>query len=57
MACCGLRRKLGPRRSGIADEDDIVADAFVDFFRAAEAGQFTKLDDRHDLWQVLGHAD
>lgn len=42
-----------PRRSGIADEDDIVADAFVDFFRAAEAGQFTKLDDRHDLWQVL----
>jgi RNA polymerase sigma factor (sigma-70 family) len=47
------RRKLGHRQLHIADEDDIVADVFVDFFRAAEAGQFAKLDDRHDLWQVL----
>ena len=28
------RRKLGPRRSHVADEDDVVAETFVDFFRS-----------------------
>ena len=48
-----VRNKLGPGRTAVVDEDDVVADAFADFFRAMEAGQFATLDDRHDLWQVL----
>ena len=36
-----------------ADEDDVVNSAFFSFFRAAEAGRFPQLDDRHDLWQIL----
>ena len=47
------RKKLGSRRSALADEDDAVNDAFADFLRGMEGRQFAKLDDRHDLWQVL----
>ncbi len=36
-----------------ADEDDVVQEAFAQFFREVEQGRFPKLDDRHDLWQVL----
>ena len=53
-ACCGWAGKLGPGRArAVVDEDDVVADALGEIFRAMEAGQFAKLDDRHDLWQVL----
>ena len=46
-------RKLrsAPRRS--ADEEDIVQQAFAQFFAQVEQGRFAKLDDRNDLWQVL----
>lgn len=47
------RRKLGdlPRRA--ADEEDVVLSAFETFFRRAQDGQFPRLHDRNDLWQLL----
>jgi DNA-directed RNA polymerase specialized sigma24 family protein len=47
------RRKLRalPRRA--ADEEDVALSAFDSFCRGAEQGRFPRLDDRHDLWQVL----
>jgi DNA-directed RNA polymerase specialized sigma24 family protein len=47
------RHKLAraPRRA--ADEEDVVQSAFASFCRAAEAGRFPRLNDRHDLWQLL----
>lgn len=50
----GLARKKlrqAPRR--VADEEDVVLEAFDSFYRGAEKGRFPKLDDRDDLWQVL----
>ena len=40
-----------PRRA--ADEEDVALSAFASFCRAAAKEQFPRLDDRHDLWQVL----
>jgi DNA-directed RNA polymerase specialized sigma24 family protein len=40
-----------PRR--VADEEDIALSAFHSVYRAAGQGRFPRLDDRHDLWQVL----
>jgi DNA-directed RNA polymerase specialized sigma24 family protein len=40
-----------PRR--IADEEDIALSAFDSFCRRAGRGQFPRLDDRGDLWQLL----
>lgn len=47
------RQRLGrtPRRA--ADEEDIALSAFDSFCRAAADGRFPRLDDRHDLWQLL----
>ncbi len=47
------RAALGaaPRRA--ADEEDVALSAFDSFCRGAEQGRFPRLDDRHDLWQVL----
>jgi DNA-directed RNA polymerase specialized sigma24 family protein len=36
-----------------ADEEDVALGAFDSFFRRAARGQFPKLDDRDDLWQLL----
>jgi DNA-directed RNA polymerase specialized sigma24 family protein len=49
LACKKLRDL--PRRA--ADEEDVVVSAFESFFRRAQAGQFPRLHDRHDLWQLL----
>jgi DNA-directed RNA polymerase specialized sigma24 family protein len=48
------RAKLGrlPRR--VASESDVVVSAFDSFCRGAELGRFQRLEDRDDLWQVLG---
>ena len=48
------RAKLGrlPRR--VANESDVVVAAFNSFCRGAEQGRFQRLEDRDDLWQVLG---
>ena len=40
-----------PRRG--ADEEDVALSAFDSFFRGVERGRFPRLDDRHDLWQIL----
>src|SRR5262245_51958409 len=40
-----------PRRA--ADEEDVALGAFASFCRAAEAGRFPRLADRHDLWRLL----
>jgi DNA-directed RNA polymerase specialized sigma24 family protein len=48
------RAKLGrlPRR--VAGESDVALSAFDSFCRGAELGRFPRLEDRDDLWQVLG---
>jgi RNA polymerase sigma factor (sigma-70 family) len=47
------RTRLGglPRRA--ADEEDVALSAFDSFYRRAECGQFARLSDRDDLWQIL----
>ena len=47
------RVRLGgtPRRA--ADEEDVALSAFDSFYRRAECGQFARLTDRDDLWQIL----
>ena len=35
------------------DEEDVAVSVFDSFFRRAERGQFPRLDDRDDLWQLL----
>src|SRR3954454_7890060 len=47
------RARMGapPRRA--ADEEDVARSAFDSFCRRAERGQFARLSDRDDLWQVL----
>ena len=47
------RRHLGgtPRRA--ADEEDVVISVFDAAFRGVREGRFSKLSDRHDLWQIL----
>ena len=47
------RQRLHGARRGIADEEDVALSAFDSFLRRAELGQFPRLDDRDDLWQVL----
>jgi len=37
----------------VADEEDVALSAFDSFVRRAERGQFPRLDDRDDLWQLL----
>jgi RNA polymerase sigma factor (sigma-70 family) len=50
----GLARtklRAAPRR--VADEDDVVIEAFSSFCRAVEKGRFPDLHDRYDLWHMI----
>jgi DNA-directed RNA polymerase specialized sigma24 family protein len=47
------RQKLAAGRRRAADEEDIVLSAFDSFFRGAQQQRFPRLEDRHDLWQLL----
>ncbi len=47
------RTKLREGSKRMADEDDVVLDAFNAFFQGANEGRFPKLKDRNDLWQIL----
>jgi DNA-directed RNA polymerase specialized sigma24 family protein len=47
------RARLRDVPRGIADEEDVALSAFDSFCRRAQAGQFRRLHDRNDLWQVL----
>ena len=46
------RRLKNMSRRAVA-EDDIAQEAFAAFFRGVGRQHFSKLEDRHDLWQVL----
>ncbi|HEX8203172.1 MAG TPA: ECF-type sigma factor [Isosphaeraceae bacterium] len=45
------RLRGAPRRA--ADEEDVALSALDSVFRGVERGQFPRLHDRDDLWQVL----
>jgi RNA polymerase sigma factor (sigma-70 family) len=47
------RQKLRGTRKRAADEEDVALSAFDSFCRGAEAGRFSRLDDRDSLWNVL----
>src|SRR5262245_19707494 len=46
------RKKLQSARR-VADEEDVVQNAFHSFFRALAGGRFPQLDDRDSLWRLL----
>ncbi len=48
------RERLRGLPRGAADEEDVALSAFDSFCRRAEQGRFPRLEDRDDLWQVLG---
>jgi RNA polymerase sigma factor (sigma-70 family) len=45
--------KLRGLTGGAVDAEDVALSAFDRFCRAAQQGQFPRLEDRHDLWDVL----
>ena len=45
--------KFGGAARRVADEEDMVVNAFDSLCRGVEAGRFAKLNDRDDLWQLL----
>jgi DNA-directed RNA polymerase specialized sigma24 family protein len=45
------RPRAAQRR--VADEEDVALSALDSFFRRAARGEFPRLDDRDDLWQLL----
>jgi DNA-directed RNA polymerase specialized sigma24 family protein len=47
------RLQLRSIPSRAADEEDVAVSVFDSLFRRAERGQFPRLDDRNDLWQLL----
>jgi DNA-directed RNA polymerase specialized sigma24 family protein len=47
------RKRLRSMTRRVADEEDAVLSAFDSFFRRAGQGQFPRLTDRGDLWQLL----
>jgi RNA polymerase sigma factor (sigma-70 family) len=48
-----LRKRLDASERRVADEEDLALDAFHSLYRRAVSGQFPRLDDRQDLWQLL----
>jgi DNA-directed RNA polymerase specialized sigma24 family protein len=51
VALARARLRNTPRRA--ADEEDVALSAFDSFCRRAALGQFPRLEDRDDLWQLL----
>jgi DNA-directed RNA polymerase specialized sigma24 family protein len=47
------RKKLGGRRLGIADEEDVALSALNSFYRNAREGRFPQLADSDGLWRLL----
>ena len=47
------KKKLRSIPRPVADEEDVALSAFDSFYRRAECGQFSRLSDRNDLWQIL----
>jgi DNA-directed RNA polymerase specialized sigma24 family protein len=50
----GLARvQLARAPKMVADAEDVALSAFDSFYRRAERGEFPRLEDRDDLWQLL----
>jgi len=47
------RRRLAGAKRREVDEEDVALSAFHSVCARAAAGQFARLEDRHDLWQLL----
>ncbi len=47
------RRKLGSAPRRMADEEDVAAIVFRNLWQGAEAGQFSELRNRENLWPLL----
>jgi DNA-directed RNA polymerase specialized sigma24 family protein len=47
------RAQLHATSRRVADAEDVALSAFDSFYRRAEGGQFARLTDRDDLWQIL----
>ena len=47
------RERLAHRRKPLADEEDVVIEAFKDLFRGVQGGCFGQLTNRDDLQQIL----
>src|SRR5947208_11944952 len=47
------RQKLQSARRRMADEEDIVQNAFHSFFQGIARGRFPQLNDRDNLWRLL----
>jgi DNA-directed RNA polymerase specialized sigma24 family protein len=47
------RQRLSATPRRVADEEDVALSAFASFCRAAQAGRFPDLADRHGLWRLL----
>ncbi len=45
--------KLRDASRRVTDENDVVIMAFNHFLQGVQTNRFRKLDDRHDLWQIL----
>jgi len=52
VAEIGLKKLGVSPRCGF-DEDDLANSAFREFLDRAAAGEFRKLEDREDVWQIL----
>jgi RNA polymerase sigma factor (sigma-70 family) len=46
-------RRLGDAPRRVADEEDVVVQAFERFLHGVRAGRFPRLNDRDDLWAIL----
>jgi DNA-directed RNA polymerase specialized sigma24 family protein len=47
------RARLRKTSLPVADEEDVALSVFDSFYRRAERGEFPRLEDRDDLWQLL----
>src|SRR5262245_21714038 len=47
------RQKLQSARRRVADEEDVVQNAFHSFFKGVLRGRFPQLRDRDNLWRLL----
>ena len=47
------RARLARAHTPVADAEDVALSAFDSFYRRAERGEFPRLEDRNDLWQLL----
>jgi DNA-directed RNA polymerase specialized sigma24 family protein len=47
------RTRLPSTARRVTDEEDVALSAFDSFYQRAASGRFPRLNDRHDLWQLL----